>query len=189
MDVRSAIDTRRSVREYLQESVDHATLQKLIDAASMAPSHMNIQPWHFHVVAGPKRDELVKILNRSTLMLADLFAEMDEVSVEKATRFFSDVGGAPVVIAVSAPDCGEDAYRRVVDALSCGCALQNLQLAAHAEGLATCVLSISFWVKEDIAKFLEIEGRDIVCCVIIGKPAGETDTPGRRADIVTWVGV
>lgn len=188
MDMWEAIRERRSVREYEGEPIDRITIQKLIDAAILAPSHMNYQPWHFHVVAGPKRDELVKVLNRSTLMLADIFAEMDDASVDRATRFFSDVGGAPVVIVVSVPETEGDDYRRLVNALSCGCALQNLQLAAHSEGLATCVLSISFWVKEDIAKLLKIEGHEVACCVIVGKSTSAPEAPSRRANVVTWVG-
>lgn len=188
MDVWQAIQERRAVREYKDEAVDRGTLQKLIDAGTMAPSTMNSQPWHFHVISGAKRDALVKILNRSTLMLADVFAEMDEKSVEMATKFFSDVGGAPVVMVISVPDNEGDDYKRLVDSISCGCALQNMQLAAYAEGLATCVLTISFWVKEDIVKLLKIEGRDIICCLIVGRAGQIPPAPARRANVVTWIG-
>jgi len=188
MDLWNAINGRRAVRQYETEPIDRMALQKLIDAASMAPSNMNNQPWHYHIVSGPKRDALVKILNRSTLMLADIFADMDEAHVELAMKFFSDCGGAPVVIVVSVPETEDDEYKRLVDAIGCGCSIQNLQLAAYAEGLATCVLTISFWVKAEIAKFLRIHHRDVICCVLVGKPAQTPETPPRRGNVVTWVG-
>lgn len=188
MDVWQAINGRRAIRQYESEPIERMTLQKLIDAASMAPSTMNSQPWHFHIVSGKKRDELVKILNRSTLMLADVFAEMDDEHVEMATKFFSDCGAAPVILVVSVPESQGDEYRGQVDALGCGCAIENLQLAAYAEGLGTCVLTISFWVKEDIAKFLKIENRDILCCILVGKTTAKPEAPDRRGNIVDWIG-
>lgn len=189
VDVFEAINGRRSIRCFDETPVEKKTLQKIIDASSMAPSTMNSQPWHFHVVTGEKRDALAKILNRSTLMLADVFAQMDADEAQAAVEFFADLGGASVIIVVSSPEAGDDHYTRLVDLIGTGCAIQNLQLAAHAEGLGTCVLTISFWVKEDISKFLRIEDRDIVCCVIAGKAALQPEATGRRDDIVDWVGL
>lgn len=188
MDTREALQKRRSVRKYEPDVIDRVTVQRLIDAAILAPSNMNNQPWHFHIVSGAKRDGLVKILNRSTLMLADIFASMDKDHADKATEFFSDVGGAPVIIVVSVPDSAGEEYQRQVDILGCGCAVQNLLLAAYAEGLGSCVLTISFWVKDDIAKYLKIQDRDIICCILVGKPGETPETPPRQGNVVSWVG-
>ena len=50
-----AIRTRRSVRAFLPNPVDLATVEELLALASRAPSGTNIQPWKVRVVAGEKR--------------------------------------------------------------------------------------------------------------------------------------
>ncbi|MGF3521928.1 MAG: nitroreductase family protein [Candidatus Bathyarchaeia archaeon] len=111
MDVFEAIHKRRSVRSYEPKAVSRETLEKLLEAARLAPSARNLQPWHFVVVTDPQRR---KALGRG------VFA-----------RFLSKV---PVVIVA----CGDqkaspDWY--VVDVALAG---ENMVLAATAEGLSTC---------------------------------------------------
>jgi len=50
MDIKEAISGRRSVREYTSQPVDEKTIARLIDAAVLAPSAVNQQPWSFTVV-------------------------------------------------------------------------------------------------------------------------------------------
>ena len=50
MDLNEAIATRRAVRDYKPDALDDATIRALIDAAILAPSAMNEQPWTFTVV-------------------------------------------------------------------------------------------------------------------------------------------
>jgi len=50
MKVFEAIKARRSVRSYTPEPVPDETLRRLLEAARLAPSAMNYQPWRFIVV-------------------------------------------------------------------------------------------------------------------------------------------
>ena len=50
MDLREAIYTRRSIREFTAEPVDEKTIRDLIDAAIQAPNAVNAQPCAFCVV-------------------------------------------------------------------------------------------------------------------------------------------
>ena len=43
---------RRSIRGYKPDPVPKEIIDEIIDVARYAPSSMNTQPWHFHVVAG-----------------------------------------------------------------------------------------------------------------------------------------
>jgi nitroreductase len=53
-----AITTRRSVRGFTDEPVPRATIERLLETASRAPSGSNIQPWKVHVLTGPALDRL-----------------------------------------------------------------------------------------------------------------------------------
>ena len=50
MNLDTAIAARRAVRQFTDEAVDTATIQRLIEAAVLAPSAVNEQPWLFTVV-------------------------------------------------------------------------------------------------------------------------------------------
>lgn len=52
MNVTDAITSRRSIRGFLDKPVPRALLEEIIAVASRAPSSMNTQPWHMHVLTG-----------------------------------------------------------------------------------------------------------------------------------------
>ena len=51
--VAEAIESRRSVRGFLDKPVDPALIERLLALAGRAPSGSNIQPWKLHVLTGP----------------------------------------------------------------------------------------------------------------------------------------
>lgn len=117
MDVFEAIKTRRSIRKYKPDAVEEEKLLRILEAMRLAPSAANKQPWHFIVVTEPeKKEKLRQAYNR------DWFVS------------------APVIIVA----CGNprDAWVRADGEeywkVDVAIALQNLVMAARAEGLGTC---------------------------------------------------
>lgn len=58
MNVTEAVNTRRSVRQFLDKPFDRATLERVLETAQRSPSGGNTQPWSAVVVGG---DELTRI--------------------------------------------------------------------------------------------------------------------------------
>src|SRR5580704_4462269 len=52
MDFEALVKTRRSVRGFKAEPVPRAVIEEIIEVAKRAPSSMNTQPWHVHVLTG-----------------------------------------------------------------------------------------------------------------------------------------
>lgn len=52
MDLDQAISERRSIRGFKPDPVPRQLLEEIIALANRAPSSMNTQPWHFHVLTG-----------------------------------------------------------------------------------------------------------------------------------------
>ena len=52
MDFTTLIRTRRSVRGFKAKAVSRNLIEEIINDAKRAPSSMNTQPWHIHVLAG-----------------------------------------------------------------------------------------------------------------------------------------
>ncbi len=117
MDVFEAIEQRRSVRAYEDRPVEEGKLQKVLEAARLAPSARNMQEWKFVVVRDQAlRKELVEAANGQAM-----------------------VGEAPVVIVACAVDhehvmsCGHPCF--LVDV---SIALEHIALTARSLGLGTC---------------------------------------------------
>ncbi len=58
MNVSQAVETRRSVRAFLDKPVDMAIVRRVLDLARLAPSGCNFQPWRATVLSGKKLREL-----------------------------------------------------------------------------------------------------------------------------------
>ena len=58
MDVSKAIRRRKSVRKYKADSVSKKHVDEIIEAARLAPSGNNAQPWRFVVVSDDKTKTL-----------------------------------------------------------------------------------------------------------------------------------
>ena len=60
MDLFTAMKERRSCRNFLPDQLEEATIEKILEAATWAPSPLNSQPWEFIVVTnqGIKGEDL-----------------------------------------------------------------------------------------------------------------------------------
>lgn len=187
MDLTDALKGRRSIRTFKPQAVPRELIGKIMDLALWAPSAMNRQEWYFVVVQGEKRAELLKIFSAAfetfRPRLEKVFADKPKI-VAGMKSFFETYGGAPVFVlgyAGKSPSGDWDTHSTAV-------ALQNLLLAAHAEGLGG-VWTDGILVKEaEINAVLGIEGRKLVAVVPLGYPDESPRVPPRRSGRVEWVG-
>ena len=187
MEVYEAIMNRRSVRKFDGAAVERPVIERIIAAASAAPSSRNTQPWHFHVTTGATRDAVCGVTALSTVHLQEYLDMLPPTDYEAAERFFASLGSAPVVIVVSVP-VPEDEPARINDTLGTGCAIENLMLAAFAEGLGCCNITFSFWVRDKLSDLLDLpDDREIISLVLLGHPAEIPEPIVRRSDVATYL--
>ncbi|BGE83925.1 MULTISPECIES: 5,6-dimethylbenzimidazole synthase [Methylosinus] len=143
-----AILTRRDVRdEFLPDDIPEETLRRLLDAAHHAPSVGFMQPWNFIVI----RDAAVRARVREAFERATA-AEVEILEPERRDHYRSlklqGISKAPLNICVT---CDRERQGRTglgrtqqpdTDLLSTACAVQNLWLAARAEGVGVGWVSI-----------------------------------------------
>src|SRR5258705_9113296 len=58
MDFETLVQTRKSVRGFTREPVARTVIEEIIEVAKRAPSSMNTQPWHIHVLTGEPLEQL-----------------------------------------------------------------------------------------------------------------------------------
>ena len=143
----ATLEGRRSIRSYQDRPVPEELLAEVMGAARHAPSPHHSAPWRFAVLTGPESKAVLAnaMANRWREDLsADGVGEQEiELEVAKSQRRIS---GAPVVVVGSLylepldsyPDPHRQQAETLMAAHSLGAALQNIMLAAHTRGLASC---------------------------------------------------
>lgn len=188
MDVYSAIENRHSMRDFKADPVAREVVERLLHAASLAPSAMNEQPWEFYCCRGKSRSELGKIIAQTTVHLSEYMEMLGPKRYEDAVQWYSSLGNAPVLVAVACIKPADD-FAALNRHVSVGCALQNFLLAATAEGLAACNITFSMWVKDEMAELLGVpQDMEVISVMAIGHPAEVPPAlPEKRSDIAVWL--
>lgn len=171
MDVFEAVKKRRSVRNFKEDPFPEEILFQLLEAARLAPTAGNVQPWKFYIV---KNKEIKNSL------------------AEAASQSWMTT--PPVIIVVcaelwrSAASYGQRGYT-LYALQDTAAAIENILLCAVEKGLACC------WVgafrEEAVAQILGLDTKKIrpAAMIPIGYPAEETGEPVKRPlkDIIVFV--
>jgi len=188
MEFWEVIDKRHSVRDYQSREVDRPSLERIVHAAAVAPSAKNTQPWRYHVATGAVRAEVGEVMAQTTVHLTEYLETIGPEHYEEIARWYSTLGDAPVVIGVSMERV-ESEFDRDEALMSMGASLENLLLAATAEGLAACVVTFSRWVSDDLKRVLRVaDDREFVSLVVVGHPHDGTRlVPEKNTDVADWL--
>jgi len=140
MEIIKSIQYRYSVRKYAASPIEKEKVERILEAARLAPSACNAQPWTFIVVDEPELKEKVAKTARAETIGMNRFAAQ-----------------APVIIAIVMEPAnitstfGSKVKRKHFPLIDIGIAAEHICLQATAEGLGTCMLG---WLNEKRAKKL-----------------------------------
>ena len=190
--IERAMLERRSVRAFLPTPVPRKAVEHILEVAARAPSGTNMQPWRAHVVAGEERDRLVQAvidaftsgaagehkseykyypdqffepyLSRRRKVGFDMYGllgigrgETDKMKAQVGRNFlFFD---APVGIIFTI-----DRRLEIGSWLDYGMFLQNVMLAARAQGLETCPQAAFANFHGVVRDALGLDPNEIVVC-------------------------
>lgn len=161
MEFHEVVRTRRSIRAFRPYPIPEEALNRVLEAARIAPSGSNRQPWKFIVV---RDEELRKRL-------------------AAACRNQGFVAEAPVVVVACGYDIGYDRGGYMGDMsvlVDVSIAFTHLILAARAEGLGTCW--IGAFNNDEVKDVLDIpEDVNVVAVTPLGYPRDDGFAePGSR---------
>ncbi len=158
MNVLEAIETRRSVRRYRSEPIPDGDLKKILEAARLAPSAGNRQPWRFVVV----RDEETR-------------KKLGEIA--RGQTWISDAG---VIVAALAMDKkSPEVYERWAerDVMT---AVEHMVLAAWSLGYGTCWIGAFY--EDQVKELLGVpEEMTVVNLLPMGVPDQVPEARGRKS--------
>ena len=133
-----AIAERRDMRHFQPDPVDPETLARLLRAAHMGPSVGYMQPWRFIRIASTElRTRLHALVEEERKRTADALGERGNEFMQLKVEGMRDCGELLVVALCDGRERHVFGRRTMpeMDLASAACAIQNLWLAARAEGL------------------------------------------------------
>ena len=143
MNVHQCIRSRLTVREFKPDPVPEGVVRRMLQAARWSPSARNRQPWNFIVIRNP--DTLRQI-----------------GAIASSGGF---IAGAPLSIAVVMDPGGRPEF-------DAGRSLQQMELAAWAEGVGGCVAGIRGEENARVKELLGIpEDKELVTVMAFGYPS------------------
>jgi nicotinate-nucleotide--dimethylbenzimidazole phosphoribosyltransferase len=185
--VYDVIADRRDVRRFRPDEVGDDVLGRVLLAAHQAPSVGLMQPWRLIVIRDVRtRSEIRGLAQRERLRQAEQF---DERARHFLDQKIEGVVEAPLGVCVC---CDHGSEQSVVlgrgtiaetDVYSTACAIENLWLAARAEGLG--VGWVSFYRPDDLRELLGLPDRvDPIAYLCVGWPDEQPVRPTLEA--VGW---
>lgn len=185
MELMDAIKARRSMRAYKPDAVTKEMIQRLLDAAVLAPTGMNAQPWAFGIIQDKaKLDDLDE---RSKQFMLDSMETQHWV--RQYEQNFRDPNyhvfyGAPALLVIYTKNASP------ISRIDCCLAAENLMLAACDLGLGTCWIGFSHGLLDQPELKHELgvpEEYQVAAPIIVGYPAGPVPMPEKNPpEIVYW---
>ncbi len=169
MELSAAIFGRRTIKDFKPDPVAADVLDRALTAGLWAQNHKLTEPWRFTVL-GPETHR----------RLATAFADAQPPAVRADAE--GKILSKPLVVAVSQRLGGDEAQQRE-DYAAISCAIQNIQLAAWAEGLGMQWSSGKIIRLASVYELLGIDrqAEEIVGLLFFGFPARVPAAPPRKA--------
>ena len=168
MDFLSLVQQRQSDRSYFDKAVEPEKLDRILEAARLAPSACNAQPWKIIVVDEPELKNKIADATSEKMIGMNHFtkqAAIHLVVVEESANFTSSLGGM--------------IKRKHFPLIDIGIVAEHICLAAAAEGVGSCMIG---WFDESkVRKLLSVpSSKRILLVITVGYPAKETRNKVRK---------
>ena len=191
MNTLEAISERRSIRKYQDKPLPDEVVRQILEAAVLAPSGKNSQPWRFYVVREDKRAEMVRVMREGMAHAQEAGVPLG--SAEWTARIMERT---PVTVFVFNGNAPLDARPEDLGALlggsvavqAIGAAIQNMLLAAVELGVGSLWICDVLYACDELTAWLG-ETHQMIAAVSFGYP---DEAPGARPrlgvdEVTTWV--
>ena len=170
MDVLEAILTRHSIAKVKSDPLPRELIEKLLHAAVQAPNHYKVRSWRFVVLTGKSRQAFGEVMAQS---LKERTPELPEEGMDKER---AKPLRAPVLIAAAVDKTEDPRVLEIENICAVAAAVENLLLAAHAEGLGGMWRTGPAARDPKVKKFLGFEpDQELLGFIYLGYP--ELDFP------------
>ncbi|MFH1524192.1 MAG: nitroreductase [Chloroflexota bacterium] len=179
-----AILTRHSIANIKPDPIPRQVIEKLLHAAVQAPNHYKVRPWRFVVITGKSREKLGEVMAQS---IKEKTPDLPELALDKER---TKPLRSPVLIAVGVDKPSDPRVLEIENVCAAAAAVENLLLAAHAEGLGAKWRTGPAASDPKVKKFLGLEPEQhLIGFIYLGYPepsSPSADRPGYE-DRTVWM--
>ena len=187
MDVTEAVDSRKSIRAFLDKAVDDSLIKELLEKASRAASGGNLQPWKIYVINGKTMNSFHKFQSEWTEpetpaypiypenlkepyktsryeVADDMYSLLGIEREDKEARFKQVLKNYEFFGAPAAFFCFVDRQMGRPQWSDLGMFLQTFMLLAREAGLDTCPQEAWAMKQESVTAFVEAPDELMLFC-------------------------
>ena len=171
------IEERRSIRKYKSQNINNEQIEKIVNAARLAPSAKNRQPWKYIVYRDISKNKLLDVMEEGLkkeqeehlLLPKSVFGLPDAFNTLRIMR------EAPVIIIVMNTN-GKSPYKvistdervtEICDSLSIGASIENMILKASEIGLGTLWIANTCFAYDALMEYIGLPGQ-LIGAVAVG---------------------
>ncbi len=194
--VYDSIYKRRSIRKYKCDMLEKEKIEKILDAARVAPSGKNRQPWKFIVYGGEEKKNILSEMRKG------IKRELKEPLFKDSKKLLPDADNtlrimmnAPVVVFVINTNGKspmesidmDDRFSEICDTLSIGAAIENMLLMAQELGVGSLWIGNTCFAYRELVEYIGEEGQ-LIGAVAFGIADEEPEARPRKKleDIVEY---
>jgi len=179
VQILEAIRGRRSIRSFRPDAIPDDILEEIVDAARWAPYGTRRDERVLVVLGGEPKEQIVRFLDERLGEVVEVMAEgPSRRTLSYARSLVPVIDEAPILVAVFTAVGREGPELAVASA---ACAVENLMLAAHGHGIATCYMTGAIYLANELAHCLGLPHHRLIGLVPLGYPNREgrerTDFP------------
>jgi nitroreductase len=166
-----ALKSRRAIRAYEAKAVPESAIQTMLEAATYAPSAINIQPWKFTILTN--KAEMKRLSDIAKPVLVRMLPDVGDEGLVGLKKRLADPNynifyNAPMLVFI----CGVKSPYAVYD---CSMAAQNMMLAGYTLGIGSCWIGTAVVLANDPkikAQLAVPDDHDVHAAIIFGYPKG-----------------
>ena len=182
-----AIEDRRSIRKFKPDAIAREDLVQILEAARIAPSAKNDQPWKFLVLGERSREAALSAMDEGIRCRMEL-EDANRRGLASAAHTLRVMRSAPEIVLIVRPSgthpraeiSGLERVLEILDSVSVGAAVENMLLEAQAMGVGTLWIGNTIFAYEEIVAALNIEGQ-LLGAVALGYPDENPDPRPRKS--------
>jgi len=197
MNTLETISKRRSIRKFQDKEIPKEMIEKILDAATQAPSPKNLQPWKFIVVTKSNKETMLQVMRSGIENSKERMKDFPDInhflaSAINSTRVMKE---APITVFVfNTVDDHTWVERRMefrlsecANTQSIGAAIENMLLAAESLGIGSLWICDIFFAYQEICHWLD-EKCQLVAAIALGyADENPNERPRKMIDnVVQW---
>jgi nitroreductase len=167
MDALTALHNRVSVSRLTEPAPDQPALDNMFKAAMRAPDHGLLRPWRFLVLQGTARERLGELCAQAALQ------DEPELPPAQLNKLRSKPLRAPMIIVGICSPRDHPKVPLLEQQLAAGAAINNLLIAAHAQGIGAIWRTGPMATHDTVTHGLGLTAQEsILAFLYLGTPDG-----------------